>query len=121
MEKSSLIPRTIKKTWDRYFTDYNTNRSETILDPFEYFDENQIVLRSGFRKVIEAIPAIFVSLGILGTFWGITTGISDINSDAGVEGLQRGINTLLFSMRRSEERRVGKVWSARDECKGGKI
>jgi len=99
MEKSSLIPRTIKKTWDRYFTDYNTNRSETILDPFEYFDENQIVLRSGFRKVIEAIPAIFVSLGILGTFWGITTGISDINSDAGVEGLQRGINTLLFSMR----------------------
>src|SRR5690625_1160185 len=42
MEKSSLIPRTIKKTWDRYFTDYNTNRSETIIHPLEHSKENQI-------------------------------------------------------------------------------
>lgn len=99
IKEKGFIPKRIRITWDRYYNDYNTNQNEVTLDPFDYFDENQIVLRTGFRKMIEAIPAIFVSLGILGTFWGITSGISEINSTAEVAELQTGINTLLAGMK----------------------
>lgn len=99
IKSQRFIPKRISQTWNRYFKEYNTTQNEVILDPFDYFDENQIISRSGFRKMIEAIPAIFVSLGILGTFWGITTGISEINSGAGVTELQTGINTLLAGMK----------------------
>lgn len=99
LQEVKLLPKQLKQTWNRYFSDYNAKRDDVTLDPFLYFDEPQFVLRAGYRKLLEAIPAIFVSLGILGTFWGITTGISDINPNAGVEGMQAGINELLSSMR----------------------
>jgi len=89
----------IKNLWQRFYTEYNNESNHTIPDPLFYFNENEMINKAGWRKVAEVIPAVFVSLGILGTFIGITTGISDINTNADVEGIQTGINTLLSGMK----------------------
>ena len=93
------LPNYVKKSWIRYYEEYSVNKGEVIPDPFEYFTEEHIVNKGGYRKVLELIPSIFVSLGILGTFYGITVGISDINTQADVETMQVGINTLLEGMK----------------------
>lgn len=97
--KLPWVPKVIKQSWHRFYGEFDTTKQQYVPDVYESFKEDQIVYKNGYRKIIEIIPAIFVSLGILGTFWGITTGISDINSQAGVEALQQDINTLLASMR----------------------
>src|SRR5690625_4676101 len=66
----------IKNLWQRFYTEYNNESNHTIPDPLFYFNENEMINKAGWRKVAEVIPAVFVSLGILGTFIGITTGIS---------------------------------------------
>lgn len=98
-EKNSfLFPKVLKVSWDRFYGEYSSTKDKYIPDVFESFKEDQIVYKSGNRKLIELIPAIFVSLGLLGTFWGITTGISDINTNGSVENIQLSINTLLNGM-----------------------
>lgn len=94
-----ITPTFIKNSWKRFYEEYNSLDNQVIPDPYQYFNDDRIVHKAGLRKVIEAIPAIFVSLGILGTFWGITTGISGIETQEGSEGLQEGINTLLDGMK----------------------
>lgn len=95
---SKNIQRDIKQSWNRFFTEYNSKSGEIIPDTYDFFTENLIVNKAGFRKVVEIVPAVFVSLGLLGTFWGITTGISGIDTQSGAEGLQQGINGLLGGM-----------------------
>lgn len=97
--KNAKVNKLLKQSWNSFFVESNSEKSEILPDPLDYFFENQLVFKAGHRKIIEAIPAMFVSLGILGTFWGITSGISDIDSNAGSEGLHDGINTLLSGMK----------------------
>lgn len=96
---TKYIPKVIRNKWSNYYNEYNTNTSNVVPDPYDFFNHEDLVYKAGHRKVVETLPAIFVSLGILGTFWGITTGISEIDSQADVEGLQSGINTLLSGMK----------------------
>lgn len=97
--KAKLIHPVIKRSWSKFFWEYSHSNSHAIPDIYESFKEDQIIQKTGWRKAVEAIPAIFVSLGILGTFYGITTGLSDINTGNGTEELQNSINVLLEGMR----------------------
>lgn len=98
-EKTKWVPSILKRCWHRFYGEYYTSGKQYIPDVYESFKEDQIIYKYGLRKIIETVPAIFVSLGILGTFWGITAGISDMHSQAGVEALQQDINTLLAGMK----------------------
>lgn len=88
----------LKSLWKRYYNDYNHGTDKTIPDPLYYFNENELVSKAGRRKLVEIFPALFVSLGILGTFTGIVIGIADIDTGAGVSELQEGINSLINGM-----------------------
>lgn len=96
---TKYVPKVIRNKWRNYYDEYNTNTSNVVPDPYDFYNHEDLVYKAGHRKVVETLPSIFVSLGILGTFWGITTGISDIDSQADVEGIQSGINTLLSGMK----------------------
>lgn len=98
VDKMRFVHGVIKQAWNNFNIEYKEKKSEVIPDPYDYFTKDQLVVKAGLRKIVEIIPAIFVSLGILGTFWGITQGISGLDSQSGVEGLQNGINTLLAGM-----------------------
>src|SRR5690625_982098 len=99
VKKRKLKDWVVFQPWNSFYKEYSYKDTEYVPDPLFYFNESNIVYKIGFRKLIEVVPPVFVSLGILGTFWGITTGINDIDSGAGVEGLQEGINTLLSGMK----------------------
>src|SRR5690625_114687 len=89
----------LQKAWRKYsdsFVDYEGEKmtnEESIL----YFNK-KLLLQSklGFR-VIQAIPSTLVGLGILGTFFGLTYGISDFNT-TNVDEVKKGIEVLLSGM-----------------------
>lgn len=88
----------LSKVWKRYFNEYNNGKNETVPDPLFYFNTDELVTKAGRRKLIEIIPASFVSLGLLGTFLGIIVGVSNLSTNAGSEELLIGVDTLLSGM-----------------------
>lgn len=50
-----------------------------------YLDSNHMIERYGKRKLANTIPGILTALGILGTFWGLTIGLKEINMGSIVE------------------------------------
>jgi DNA anti-recombination protein RmuC len=88
----------LRKIWEHYHTEYQSDNNTTIPDPLYYFNTDELINKAGARKFIETIPAMFVSLGLLGTFIGIVLGISDLNTNSGSEALASGIDTLLNGM-----------------------
>lgn len=88
----------LKRIWERYYNEYNNENNKSVPDPLYYFNSNELINKAGFRKLIEIIPAVFVSLGLLGTFIGIIIGISELNTNEGSEALFLGIDTLLQGM-----------------------
>ncbi|WP_175615435.1 anti-phage ZorAB system protein ZorA [Piscibacillus halophilus] len=99
VSKNKKILKWHKLKWSNYFHYYseNSQNEEFIPDPYEYFKREDLIHKVGYRKIIEALPAIFVSLGILGTFIGIYIGIQDLEGGSSTQ-IQTGINTLLEGM-----------------------
>ncbi|MBI9010955.1 MAG: anti-phage defense ZorAB system ZorA [Clostridiales bacterium] len=55
----------------------SSSGSYTYID--SYLDSNYMIERYGKRKLANTIPGILTALGILGTFWGLTIGLKEIN------------------------------------------
>lgn len=89
----------LNRIWKRYFNEYSNGKNETAPDPLYYFSDEELVVKAGRRKLVEIIPAAFVSLGLLGTFLGIVAGVSDLNTNADSETLLSGVDTLLGGMK----------------------
>jgi len=92
------IPKSIKTSWSNFYYEIHQSNDYFIPDVYDYFKEHYILDKIGWRKFFHIIPSIFVSLGILGTFIGIADGMSDINSQAPIDELQRDIDALLSAM-----------------------
>jgi methyl-accepting chemotaxis protein len=93
-----FIPGVFKKNWKIYYKARTNADVHSTIDVYDYFIEDQLVTRFGYRKTLEAIPALFVTLGILGTFWGLVLGIGTLNMDGSSEQLKDGVNGLLNGM-----------------------
>lgn len=96
IQESKNLPADLQAAWDGFAYEYR--KTGEIPDVFEYFTEDLLVSKYGNRKVVESIPAIFLSLGILGTFYGITTGVESIDQNAPTQALQSGIESLMSGM-----------------------
>ena len=90
------LPEVLKDCWDNFYSDLKV--SKVTPDPYDYFTDYELVYRYGRRKFVESIPAVFLSLGILGTFYGITTGIQTVDSTAPSAQLRQGISDLMDGM-----------------------
>lgn len=64
------------------------------------FSEQRMLAALGFNlQFYQALPGYFTGLGLLGTFWGLTLGLSQINlSTPELEVLKEGIRRLLDGM-----------------------
>lgn len=98
INEQKSLPKPIVESWDRYYSEFTRGENSHIPDIYEFFTEEQLVQKYGFRKFVESIPAILVSAGILGTFFGITNGLSDISATGDSNEIQNGIDTLLDGM-----------------------
>ncbi|AOM83540.1 Methyl-Accepting Chemotaxis Protein [Salisediminibacterium beveridgei] len=89
------------KSWGNYYNQYDEyvrKGEQFVPDVYDYMFEENIVHKYGNRKLAETIPVVFVSAGILGTFIGLVSGISDLNLDAQSEEMRMGVQDLLGGM-----------------------
>lgn len=89
----------LKNVWVEY--------SETFIDLFgtkktdefsvDFFNENNLLLSNTNLKLLTYIPAALVGFGILGTFVGLTLGVSNFNTET-TDAIKNSIEVLLSGM-----------------------
>ncbi|ASA97905.1 hypothetical protein HPJ97_13260 [Anoxybacillus flavithermus] len=88
-----------KELWERYYERVSQkNEDERIkVDPFFGFDVMHYHM--GYRHLMDMGAGIHVSIGVLGTFIGLSVGLSELNNSGGTEALRSGIGSLLGGMK----------------------
>lgn len=98
-QESGYIKKFVRPGWIAFYKRYiYQENGMRIPDVYDYFQEEELVNKFGSRRFIELIPGIFLSIGILGTFIGIATGVSGLNPDGNSEEMRSGIGILLHGM-----------------------
>lgn len=85
--------------WKEYKNSFINFSNERKTDDFsyEYFNEKNLLASNTRLRIITSIPATLVGLGILGTFVGLTYGISNFDTTS-TEEIKGSIETLLGGM-----------------------
>ena len=85
--------------WTDYrqsFIDFNGEKKTDDI-AFEFFNERNLLASNTNLRMINSVPTTLVGLGILGTFIGLTFGISNFNTGS-TEEIKGSIETLLAGM-----------------------
>lgn len=101
--RNKYIKKTFKPSWEHYYKTYLSYRQQAVEftpDIYDFFFEEVFVQNYGRRKLAEVYSGIFLSLGIVGTFFGIAVGMSSvkIGSGIGTDAMESGIGNLLQGM-----------------------
>ena len=91
--------RLFSKVWKDYqesFIDFN-GMEKTDDFSYDYFNEKHLLSSNTNLRLINSIPATLVGLGILGTFIGLTYGISNFHTSS-TEQIKDSIEVLLAGM-----------------------
>lgn len=84
--------------WDNYLTNHELlTKNNSHCDIREYFNAQTVISLPEKSQLSDILPGIFTSLGILGTFVGLTKGMSGIDASSAAN-MQLSINTLLSGM-----------------------
>ena len=89
----------LKSVWEDYqdtFINYNGGRKT---DEFsnDYFNEKNLISKKTNLKLLSSLPSILVGIGILGTFVGLTFGISNFKTTS-TDLIKESIEVLLSGM-----------------------
>jgi predicted HicB family RNase H-like nuclease len=91
----------LKGSWQHFF--YQAQRTSELPDIFDHINRETITYFICRRKLIEIVPGLLVSSGILGTFLGLKLGLDGfhLNGDASIQGsignLIGGVNLAFTS------------------------
>lgn len=94
--KKDVLFTQVWKDYQVSFIDFNGGR-KTDEFSYDYFNEKQLLSSNTNLKLINSIPATLVGIGILGTFVGLTYGISNFQTDS-TEDIKNSIQILLSGM-----------------------
>lgn len=89
----------LNNCWEEYadtFFDFNKGK-KTYDQSIQFFGESHLFHNSYNIKWLQSVPTVLVGIGILGTFVGLTVGISDFNTKNTIE-IQNSITKLLSGM-----------------------
>ena len=87
-----------KKLWDRYYNRVKTKEEDEKIKVDDFFSEDVLFHHMGYRSWMDMGAGMFVSIGVLGTFIGLSAGLSDLNI-GDTEALRTGIGSLLDGMK----------------------
>lgn len=93
---SGKIIETIWNDYQSTFIEYNGN-SKTYETASDYFNIYNLISKRGNFRLLNSIPSILVGFGILGTFVGLTFGISNFKTGS-TEEIKDSISILLAGM-----------------------
>lgn len=97
--EARFLGRALRADWQRFLL----NAGQLSLrgmpcNTEEYINEDTVVYKPGHAQLAELIPSLLTSLGILGTFMGLMSGLTGLDF-ATAEGTITSIPTLLQGMR----------------------
>ena len=95
---SEAPPSKFKELWERYERrSKDKNEDERIqVEPFFGFDI--MIHHMGYRSLLDLMPGLHISIGVLGTFVGLSAGLSMLEIDGGSEVLSEGVSGLISGM-----------------------
>lgn len=94
--KKDVLFTQVWKDYQESFIEFNGGK-KTDEFSYDYFNEKQLLSSNTNLKLINSIPATLVGIGILGTFVGLTYGISNFQTDS-TEDIKNSIQILLSGM-----------------------
>ena len=101
-EQSFFIKKFVRPSFLAFNGKMVENQKKGIMlvpDIYDYFIEENLMQKVGKRKLVETIPGLFLSMGIVGTFLGIAVGVSELNPGGDAESMRGGIEVLLSGMK----------------------
>ena len=90
----------LQKLCEEYFKSFlslDGGRKKTFENSFKYFNDQNILHQYLNLRFWYAVPGILVGFGILGTFVGLTIGITEFNINT-TDNIKKSIQTLLSGM-----------------------
>ena len=100
--QNQFIKQFVKPSFAAFHAKLYQNQQKGITlvpDIYDYFLEDYLMQKVGKRKLVETIPGLFLSMGIIGTFMGIAVGVSQLDPGGSAESMQNGISVLLSGMK----------------------
>lgn len=94
--KKDVLFTQVWKDYQESFIDFNGGK-KTDEFSYDYFNEKQLLSSNTNLRLINSIPATLVGFGILGTFIGLTYGISNFQTNS-TEEIKNSIQDLLSGM-----------------------
>lgn len=93
VEKEKLLTH----QWERYAQTFLAQKEKTYELAQNYFNEQSILSGTLNLRFWYSLPGLFVGLGILGTFIGLTYGVREFNTES-IASIQESIKVLLAGM-----------------------
>lgn len=99
-EDSSLQENTqwpVRAAWERYRRTFLPNKEKTEVNAKQFFDESTLTAAHLDLRYWKSVPNLLVGVGILGTFTGLTFGVTSFDTETAAT-IQNSIETLLSGM-----------------------
>ncbi|WP_160032572.1 hypothetical protein [Paenibacillus sp. An7] len=95
---SRFLQKHLKHAWAIFYQKYMGSTHKIPPDTYDYFLEEELVQKYGRRRMVELLPGIFLSVGLLGTFYSISVGVGSLDLNSNSENMRDGVSLLLNSM-----------------------
>lgn len=95
---NSINKSQYKKLWERYYNRVSEKKEDERINVEPFFGFDIMHYHMGYRPLMDVGAGICVSLGVLGTFIGLSMGLADLQID-NTEALRTGIGGLLSGMK----------------------
>jgi methyl-accepting chemotaxis protein len=95
--KKETVEGSIGRIWTRYRRTFVESEEKTEEEAADHFTEDALVGGALNLRYWKAVPNLLVGIGILGTFVGLTVGISDFETQS-VDTVRASIEDLLSGM-----------------------
>lgn len=98
LEPKLFRTKCLNDCWDNYLTNHEIlSKNGSHSDIQDYFNTQTVITLPEKAQLSDILPGVFTSLGILGTFVGLTKGVSGIDASSATN-MQMSINVLLAGM-----------------------
>jgi biopolymer transport protein ExbB/TolQ len=87
-----------KLQWTRYYERASQKEVDEKIRIEPYLGEEVLLHHTGYRSVMDLVGGICVSVGVLGTFIGLSVGLADLNTES-PDQIRSGITVLIGGMR----------------------
>ncbi len=87
-----------KELWERYYNRVSQKNEDERINVEPFFGFDVMYHHMGYRTLMDMGAGIHVSLGVLGTFVGLSVGLAELHI-GNTEALRSGISSLLDGMK----------------------